>query len=440
MAAQALVEGPRWQLLPAYALVAGIALAWLARILRSWRDRPGPRAFAAGAGAGVLGLVLAVALPVALPVFTFPAPTGPYGVGTLTYHWADAGRPEVFTADPGDRRELMAQLWYPADADPSSPRVPYLEDAGVIAPAVGRVLGVPEFTFGHLGEITTNAVPSAPVAGGESRYPVLILLGGRQGIRNAYTFQAEELASRGYVVAALDQPHASATVVFPDGRRVPYDPRMDDPAFTDAHIPHLAGDVGTALDRLAALDRADPRGVLSGRLDMNRAGLIGHSLGAVAGSQGCLTDARLKACLLEDGYMSADAVRSGLRRPTMWITRDAEVMRLERRRAGGWPEEEIARHQTTMRTVYESLAAEGYFVRVDGMFHLDMTDAPLMAAPLLAATLGLTGPMGGGRAHAVVNAYSAAFFDLVLKGRDTPLLDGPSERFPEARVERHGPR
>ncbi|KHD77785.1 hypothetical protein MB27_08185 [Actinoplanes utahensis] len=50
----------------------------------------------------VLAYALALALPGALPVFHFPAPTGHYGIGTVTYHWVDRSRPELFTADPDE--------------------------------------------------------------------------------------------------------------------------------------------------------------------------------------------------------------------------------------------------------------------------------------------------------------------------------------------------
>jgi hypothetical protein len=34
------------------------------------------------------------------------------------------------------------------------------------------------------------------------------------------TFQVEELVSHGYIIVAIDQPYAAASVVFPDGRQV----------------------------------------------------------------------------------------------------------------------------------------------------------------------------------------------------------------------------
>ncbi len=83
---------------------------------------------------GVLALVVAAAPPALLPVFQFPRPTGPYPIGTLTDHWIDSTRPEVFTADPSDRRELMVQLWDPARYQRGAPRAPYVERPETLAP------------------------------------------------------------------------------------------------------------------------------------------------------------------------------------------------------------------------------------------------------------------------------------------------------------------
>ncbi len=187
------------------------------------------------------------------------------------------------------------------------------------------------------------------------------------------------------------------------------------------------------LDQLAALDHAGPNGILTGRLDLDRAGLIGQSPGAVVGSQACRLDRRLRAGLLEEGFMPADVVRDGLQQPIMFITRDADSMRRERQAAGGWSETDIEETLSTMRAVYERLPGDGYYVQVTGMFHLDMTDAPFLSS--LVPWPGLTGPIGAERAHGIINAYSLAFFDRELRGRPARLLDGPPPRFPEVTFE-----
>jgi hypothetical protein len=294
----------------------------------------------------------------------------------------------------------------------------------------------PTFALGHVKYITTNAVTSAPVADAEPSYPVLILLVGAKGsYRQVQTFQVEELVSHGYIVAAIDQPYTATMVVFPDGRQLAYDPRWNPPhsAFMDLLMPYIARDVSFTLDQLASLNQADPNGILTGRLDLQRAGLVGHSLGAIDGGEACRLDPRLRACLLEDGFMPDDVVRAGLQQPTMFITRDADTMRLERREAGGWAEADIHETLSTMRAVYERLPGDGYYVQVPGMFHLDMTDAPLLTP--LASRLGLSGPIGGARAHDIINAYSLAFFDRHLKDRQAALLDGPAEEFPDVLFE-----
>jgi predicted dienelactone hydrolase len=435
--AHLVVEGPRWQMVPAYVLGGLLLVAWLLAALPTT-----PRADSrtrrigriAGGSLAVLGLGLSVVLPAAVPVFRFPRPSGPYGIGTVTYHWVDTDRPEMFTADPNDRRELMVQVWYPAEPDPSAGRAAYVPDPQALAP-LARLLGLPGFVLSHLRHVTTNAVPSARVAQDEPRYPVLVFSHGRGGFRQHNTRQIEELVSHGYVVAAVDHPYAAAGVVFPDGRVVAIDPGMTGSAADeaqgaamDATHPYFARDIVFTLDQLAAIDRADPYGVLTGRLDLARAGVFGVSLGGGVAAEACRQDERLRACLIMDMHMPPDLVRAGLRQPTMWISRDAETMRQE-----GWPQTYIDEVQTSMRAVYERLPGDGYLVLVPGMYHSDFSDARLLSP--LTSLVGLTGPIDGERAHDILRSYTLAFFDRHVKGDPAPLLDGPSPEYPEVRFE-----
>ena len=206
----------------------------------------------------------------------------------------------------------------------------------------------------------------------------------------------------------------------------------------DGIIPYLAQDAIFTLDQLATLNHSDPNGILTGRLDLQRSGTFGVSLGGIVVSEACRTEPRLRACLVMDAPMPADVVKSGLRQPTMWITRDAETMRLERKRGGGWSEADIEQHQTTMRAVFEkSQPGEGYFVQVAGMFHINLTDIPYWNR--LNYRLGFTGPIDAQRAHRIINAYTLAFFDRHLMGRPAVLLDQPAELYPEVSFETRRP-
>jgi predicted dienelactone hydrolase len=444
---QVLVEGQRWQMVPAYVLAGFCFVFWLLHHTATRTQRPNWVAI----GMGVCWLVISISLPIILPVFRFPPPTGPYGIGTVTYHWLDTDRPEIFSTDPKARRELMVQIWYPAKADRLAPRAPYMADADAVMAVFAHIHAKPEFIFGHFKYVTTNAMLSAPVADDEPSYPVLLFLEGVTGFRQMNTFQVEELVSHGYIVAAIDQPGAAADVVFPDGHQVvglsldqmglirqsylPAEqaPILNGQAFENGIIPYLAQDVTFMLNQLSALNEADPNGILTGRLDLLHIGIFGVSLGGIIVGEACRLEPRLQACLVMDAPMPADVVHSGLQQPAMWITRDAETMRLERERAGGWSEAEIQAHLSTMRAVYQSLQGSGYFVQVAGMFHSNFMDIPNWFP--LASQLGLTGPIDGQQAHDIVNAYSLAFFDRHLKGQAATLLDRPAEHDPDVILE-----
>ncbi len=271
------------------------------------------------------------------------------------------------------------------------------------------------------------------------------------------TFQVEELVSHGYIVVAIDQPGVAANVMFPDGHQIEgltvaqfqatvspsYRPGQPLPTLNGrpvndgSIIPYLARDVVFVLDQLVALNRTDSAGVLTGRLDLQRVGAFGISLGGIVVGEACRRDARLGACLMMDAPVSTDVVQAGLYQPSMWITRDVDTMRLERQQAGGWPEDEIQAHQSTMRAAYQGLTGAGYFVQVRGMFHGNLMDVPHWTP--LASPLNLTGPIDGQRVHDIVNAYSLAFFDRHLLARPTRLLSGPIKQYPEVVFESRGP-
>lgn len=279
------IEGARWQLIPADALALGLgAVAW-----RTAPGRGGQRVSRAqwwlGGVSALITVVLAVALPIALPVFDFPKPTGPYALGTVIYAWQDARRGELFTADPNDRREIMAQVWYPALDEPGTPRTPYLPDADAITPYMAQRFHAPAFLFAHFRYVTTHAVEAASIAVDQVTFPVLIYLTGLGGGRQLSLFQIEELVSHGYIVVGLDHPGAAAAVRFPDGRVIPglgrdLNPLIDQSGalqtptptlavqvMPDGIMPHLAQDASFAPDQLSAKaqSRADSVVFLSER-------------------------------------------------------------------------------------------------------------------------------------------------------------------------------
>jgi hypothetical protein len=88
-------------------------------------------------------------------------------------------------------------------------------------------------------------------------------------------------------------------------------PTLNGRALPDGNIiPYLAQDVIFTLDQLAALNQADPNGMLVGRLDLHRAGIFGVLLGGIVVGEACRLEPRLRACLVMDAAMPTTVVQA----------------------------------------------------------------------------------------------------------------------------------
>lgn len=146
----------------------------------------------------------------------------------------------------------------------------------------------------------THSVFKAPVVGGGERFPVVLFSPGSGGVRTQNTAWAEELASHGYVVVALDYPYDSAVVVLADGRTIHTEiastgdrDKDDRPAVDWTAV--RAADLSFALTQLDHLDRGEMTGPLTGRLDTRRVAVNGHSMGGAVTLQAARQDQRLDA-------------------------------------------------------------------------------------------------------------------------------------------------
>jgi len=104
-----------------------------------------------------------------------PAPTGRFGVGRATVRWTDESRVEPLSPK-SDPRELMVDIWYPAEST-RAPPAEYLDVVG-FERALGadglrkRLRGAYEAIA--MGTARTHALSGAPFAHSIKRSPVLI--------------------------------------------------------------------------------------------------------------------------------------------------------------------------------------------------------------------------------------------------------------------------
>jgi predicted dienelactone hydrolase len=420
---QVAVEGARWHLAPAYAVTLCVffACAW-------------PRDVALGALAALLGLGLlgvAAALATILPVFRLPTPTGPYPVGTLTMHLVDTSREEQGRNRKSEHRELMVQVWYPAEH--AGPGQMY------------RPLAETEFKKSHLALVRTHAAVGVPLARVRERYPVVLFSPSWTGRRDQNIVQMEELASHGFLVVGVDHPYSTAVTVFPDGRvaETELGDWMDyssDESFSDcvrtseAQLRIRAADMRFVLDELERLDGGDRDHLLTGRIDLARVGVFGHSFGGAVSAEVCLTDPRFKGGANLDGVYFGGPKTKSIGKPFLVFFDDTPTPTdAELATATGRVRRELTFIAEDERCIRQRLTESGgYLVSLNGARHMNFCDSPLYS-PIRRFTR--AGPILPERAMEIINAYLVAFFRASLNGADEALLTTTSSPYPEVEWE-----
>ena len=262
---------------------------------------------------------------------TLPLPTGRFAVGRVLADWRDSTHADSLAPLVGTPRELLAWIWYPAAANLRTRTEPY-EPASLTAhqgvdhtPALLRLLTRDPT------KVREYSVPSPPVASDQRAYPVLVMRGGASAPVVHYSTLAEDLASHGFVVVGFDAPYRTGRVVFPDGRafaRLPSnDPELafgspDSARLINRLLDAWTSDIAFSLDRLSQLNAADSSGRFTGRLDLSRVGVFGHSLGGIEAAQFCVVDERCKAVVDIDGAPVGRIVHDTIRRPFMFLLSD----------------------------------------------------------------------------------------------------------------------
>jgi len=396
-----ILEGGHWQMIPVYVGVLVFAGA-IALGGRGWRM--------AGAAGVVLLCAASIALSALLPMFRLPVPTGPYPVGMRTMEMKAGGRDVVVT------------VWYPAAAS-HRPFAAYRR----------REETTRQSSYQDV--LPTNSRLEPPVADG--KFPVLLFSPAWGGRRTQNTYLTEDLASHGYVVAAIDHPGNSGPTVYRDGH-------VDQPATGDAmdfatlsldeinaegaeEVERETADEIGVLDALEGMNQ-DRESPFYQHLDTANAGALGHSFGGAVGAEAAIEDRRIKAALDLDGSLFGRMQREGLSKPFMFIEQDLPVYADPAKRSA--PDLINDALNTSDLDAMRKFGA--YRIFLHGSTHESFTDHSLFS-PL--ARLSGVGRIPADREDAIVRAYTLAFFDKALKGANPKLLNEVPGPYPEATME-----
>jgi predicted dienelactone hydrolase len=375
-----------------------------------------------------------------------PRPTGAFPVGRVTLHLSDGTRHEPVSLGGGSR-ELMVDIWYPAESTEGTP-APYFDPLSFSdAASADRLQGLLRAAYDDIrdGRVRTHARQRVPFARSVQRAPLLIFSHGGGEARETYSGQLEDVASHGFVVAAISHTHEAVLTIFPDGRHIGLAPgRWPRPTQTaiaglppsqEANQDRLqwwANDIRFVIDELAKINTARQAVFpFAGRLDVERIGAFGHSAGGQAAAHACQIEPRLRACLNQDGLSAfapyyLDSRGWGMNQCFMLIVRntpreqpsDEELaaMHMTRAEAQQLLVTLDARQDASLRLT----GGGAYRVLIDAAntTHADFGDLPFLQSA--------TAREAEARAQILesVRTVTRAFFDKALKGLRPPLLEG----------------
>lgn len=196
---------------------------------------------------GTMLLFLITLFPTILAPQFKPLPvTGEHKVSSTIYTWVDENRLETYS-DTGENRTVTLEIWYP-------------EDEGI--------------------------------------YPLIVFSHGAGGVLESNASTCMNLASNGYVVAAIAHPYQAAFVKDVNGKITTVDPEFMSGVMTDngsddpAHevkvyemqkewLAVRTGDINFVLDTILRHTEEQAEAPFD-RIDPEKIGLFGHSLGGAA--------------------------------------------------------------------------------------------------------------------------------------------------------------
>lgn len=195
----------------------------------------------------------------ALPDAPELAARGRFKVGVQTLELVHTQQVDILKSKNGSSplydRPLKVEIWYPAIAGKKETElVTYQSTLGLFNDTAR-----PLIPYSLTGRAMRNASPDLSTG----KFPLIIVSHGYPGNRFLLTYLTENLASKGYVVVAID--HTEST--------------YGDRAAFQSTLLNRPKDILFVLNQIADLSKPSSKSFLAGLADANNTGLIGYSMG-----------------------------------------------------------------------------------------------------------------------------------------------------------------
>jgi hypothetical protein len=338
-----------------------------------------------------------------------------------TMYLKDMSRPENFTTDPSDFREMMAQLWYPIQNSTAGSRTEYM-DYPTFQWLKHRspipLITIPNDAYLFVRPHGRNDTTIAP-----GLFPVIIFSPGYDGVYQIYTSFIEDVVSHGFVVVSINHPYVSGITVFPDGRTVGLAPVPTDPveqsAFFNMSLQTIVGDAKFVLDTITEMNSSDPE--FAGHFDLSRVGMYGHSFGGANTAVCCYEDARFKAGLTLEGVYYPSFIPGNITVPFLMMFAEARLT-----------------SDATVHYMWNHTTNDTVQMTIAGSTHYAYSDVGLLLShlvPLIPRKILGFGSIQPKRMVNITRTFTTAFFEVYLKGAPVETLFSLPSQFDEVQFE-----
>jgi hypothetical protein len=184
---------------------------------------------------------------------------GKYKVGVQTLDFVNKGQIDVLKSKKGVDtiydRPLKVEVWYPAILPEGTKEMVIYDEVLGMSSDPKR----PLIPFNFMGRAARNGVPQYL----DANFPLVIVSHGYVGSRLLLTYLTENLASKGYVVVAID--HTEST--------------FRDAGGFQSTLLNRSKDILFVLNQIAELCKPESKSFLKGLADANNTAVIGYSMG-----------------------------------------------------------------------------------------------------------------------------------------------------------------
>ncbi len=359
-------------------------------------------------------------------------PTGKYNIGTTELFLTDSSRKEKLKSFNNDYKRLYVKVWYPSIDHENESYSKYFSNYS--SKTIYKIFKSKKISIKDIDLIKktdTYSSPNIDVSSEEQHFPVLLFNPGFYfGMVDLYTSYMENLASNGYIVFSIIHIYQQPLVVFPDGKKAKLMKKKMQLAFLEWALEDrikteklntqeiIEEATNATLDQLKRFNRvvdlwvvdnefvidyiniinADTSSIFYSKLNTDKIGVFGQSIGGAVAGQLCFKNEKLKAGINLDCFQFGDIVCNDLKTPFMLI--ESEYQKKWNR---------------GNKYIFSNVKSDFYSLLLLNTKHFITSDVPLFPILSKEQQESFFGNADKINSVSLINKYILDFFNLYLK-------------------------